>query len=48
MSKAGVDVHVDHVIPLKGKLVSGLHVPENLTIIPAAENRRKNASYVVE
>lgn len=41
----GVKHHVDHVIPLQGKLVSGLHVPENLRIIPAIENRKKLNRY---
>lgn len=37
--------HVDHVIPLRGKRVSGLHVPLNLAVIPAIDNMRKHNSY---
>jgi 5-methylcytosine-specific restriction endonuclease McrA len=32
---------VDHIIPLQGELVSGLHVPTNLQVIPRSQNRAK-------
>lgn len=42
----GFEWHVDHVIPLQGKKVSGLHVPANLQVIPGSENCRKNAKFL--
>lgn len=44
-SKHGVEYHVDHVYPLQGETVSGLHVAENLRAIPAQENRSKGNSH---
>jgi hypothetical protein len=45
--ESGYDWHVDHIIPLQGEFVSGLHVPNNLRVIPAVDNRRKNNLYEV-
>jgi hypothetical protein len=37
---------VDHIIPLKGELVSGLHVHYNLQYLPSSENRIKSNKFL--
>jgi hypothetical protein len=45
--ESGQKWHVDHIIPLQGAFVSGLHVPDNLRVILAIDNMRKNNQYEV-
>jgi hypothetical protein len=41
----GIKYEVDHIIPLQGKNVCGLHVSNNLQVIPMVHNRQKAVRY---
>ncbi len=44
----GIRFVVDHIVPIKGMRVSGLHVAENLQIITGHKNAKKYNKFLIE
>lgn len=47
MRAHGVPAEVDHIVPLQGELVCGLHTPDNLTVVLLEHNRVKRNHFAI-
>lgn len=43
--RTGTPYHVDHIVPINGRLVCGLHCEANLQILEGSENARKRNAF---
>ncbi len=43
--RTGVEMAVDHIVPLNGSLVSGFNMPENMKVITKLDNEKKGNRY---
>lgn len=46
--ETGKRYEVDHIVPIKNKLVCGLHVEHNLRIVTFEENRSKSNKFIID
>lgn len=44
----GIEFHLDHIVPIKGRQVCGLHYHKNWQLLTAEENRRKSNQFIQE
>ena len=46
--KLGGKWHIDHIIPLQGSVISGLHVANNFEVVPQSYNSKKRNKFNVD